>query len=112
MTEGQPAWAAFFIEWMHPASLLMAAALPCLRAFMRGLRGRRRRFVREYIVHDAAAGLLVPSFLALCLTAIKPDILQHVVGHPLQLAGLLGLVYTFSEILGKGPDGKDDDTVF
>lgn len=104
MTPGQPAWAAFFIDWMHPASLVMAAVLPFMRALVRKWYGRRFLWRREYIVHDAAAGLLIPSFLAMCLTALKPDLLQQVVGHPLQLAGLLGLVYTFSEVLGKGSD--------
>jgi hypothetical protein len=66
------------------------------------MRNQPKCFYMSFVVHDAFSGLALPSFIALCLTSVIPDLMDSIDPHSLQLAGLLGLIYTIAEIVGPG----------
>lgn len=95
-------FAALFVALLHPASVILAMVLPCVRAIIRKCRKTPKCFVLPLVVHDTFSGFAVPSFAALCLSPMLPDITSKLDGHTLQLAGALGIVYTLAEIFGPG----------
>lgn len=97
-------WAATFIDWMHPASLGFALLLPLIRACLRKHQGHLPCFHTSYVVHDIASGLTIPSFMALAISGVSPDVAKHVEGHAAQLAGLMGIVYTIGAIVKGHPN--------
>jgi len=68
---------------------------------------RRRAFKKSYLVHDAMAGLALPSFVALCVLPIAPSVREHLEPAHLFLSGLLGIVFVLNEAVS--PDGDEDD---
>lgn len=103
-------WAAAFIDWMHPAALTFAVLLPLVRAQLRKIQGHTPCFHTSYVVHDIASGLTIPSFMALAISGVSPDVAKHVEGHAAQLAGLMGIVYTIGAIIKGHPnDGKSSN---
>jgi len=97
-----PECAARYIEWLHPASLILAITLPCIRASIRKVRGNKA-FTTSNVVHDSLAGFTIPSFIALVLTPVFPNIAGSLDGHTLFFAGMLGIVFTIREIAEAGP---------
>ncbi len=97
-------WAAAFIDWMHPAALVFAVVLPLARAAIRKRQGQSPCFHTSYVVHDIASGLTVPSFMALAISGVSPEVAKHVEGHAAQLAGCMGLVYTIAAIFKGHPE--------
>ena len=97
-------WAAAFIDWMHPAALGFALLLPLIRALVRKQQGHLPCFHISYVVHDIASGLTIPSFIALAISGVSPDVAKHVDGHAAQLAGLMGIVYTIGAIAKGHPN--------
>ena len=93
-------WVAFVGDNLHSAGILLALALPMLRASVRRLRGVEKCFISRYVVHDIASGLSLPGFLALCLISIAPSLLAELDKHTLTLAGALGIVFILSELFG------------
>lgn len=98
---GQPEWAGAFVEALHPASIFCALTLPCVRAGIRKVRGRDKAFVRDQATHDAFSGLALPGFVALAISPMIPDVMKLLEGHNLQLAGILGVIFTIAQVLGK-----------
>lgn len=99
MTPGSPpvvGWAAEFISWMHPAAVILAIVLPLCTALIRRLSGHSPCFNTTFAFHDVAAGFTLPSFVALALSGMSPDIAKHVDGHASVLAGALGIIYTIA----------------
>lgn len=104
-----PAWAGVFIEWMHFAALVCAIALPLLRGVIRKINGHLPCFQTSFVIHDIASGLTLPSFFALALTGISPQLASHVEGHAAILAGLMGIAYTLANIIkGHGDEKRAD----
>lgn len=97
---------AHLVEYIHPASIALAALLPLIRACMRRVRGHRRCVVATLVFHDAASGLVLPWYLALVAIGISPEVIEHLKREPhvLQLAGLLGVIYTGKEVFGPDPE--------
>lgn len=91
-------WASLFVEWMHPSALICAVIFPLLRSIIRRFKSLEPCFQTSYVVHDAASGFTIPSFLALVLSGLSPDIMSHVDGHAAALAGTMGIVYTIGGI--------------
>jgi hypothetical protein len=92
-------WAQLFVDWMHPLALICAVLFPILRSIIRFLKKLTPCFQTSYVVHDAASGFTIPSFLALVLSGLSPEIMSHVEGHAAALAGTMGIVYTIGGIL-------------
>ena len=99
-------WAGIFISWMHPSALVFGIVLPLLRAAIRGAKGHRPCFQAHYVAHDVASGFTIPSFVALILAGVNPELASHVDHHAGVLAGAMGLVYTIGGVL-KGHHGED-----
>jgi hypothetical protein len=91
-------------EWIHPASLICAALLPNVRALIRRARINRPAYTTPLVVHDAMSGFALPSFFALCLLPIAPDLRPHLDTTHLVLAGVLGIVFVFSEVVSVEPE--------
>lgn len=96
-----PNWAAQFTGWIHPAALVTGTVLPFLRAAVNKLRNEQKCWNATIAAHDFAAGLVMPSFLALALSPMIPEFWKHVEPHAFQLAGAMGIVYTIAAIFGK-----------
>lgn len=91
-------WATEFIAWMHPAAVILAIALPLFTATVRRISGHTPCFNVTYAFHDVASGFTLPSFAALALSGLAPDIANHVDGHGAFLAGALGIIYTIASM--------------
>jgi hypothetical protein len=100
MTTAIPSWVAVVGDYLHVAGLALAILLPLLRAGVRRIRAASQCFITRYVVHDVAAGISLPSFVALCLTTVAPQLLTLVDKHSLTLAGALGVVFILSELFG------------
>lgn len=100
MTE-LPNWAAQFTSWIHPAALITGTALPFVRAAVKRIRKEQKCWNATIAAHDFAAGLVIPSFLALALSPLIPEFWKHVEPHAFQLAGAMGIVYTITAIFGR-----------
>jgi hypothetical protein len=92
-------WSGLFVEWMHPSAIILAVLFPVIRAVIRKNKNFTPCFSAHYVVHDAASGFTVPSFFALIFSSLSPNILPHVDGHSVALAGIMGVVYTVGGIL-------------
>jgi hypothetical protein len=92
-------WAVQFVEWLHPAAVLFAAAFPLLRAFVRRLSSMRPAFTHSNAIQDVAHGLVFPTFQALVLNPMIPGIMMKLDGHALQLAGVIAILTVIKEIL-------------
>ena len=101
MTLPPPEWAVTFIAALHPATVVSAALLPCLRALIRKVRKDTHCWTSVHAAHDFASGLALPSFIALVLSPMIPNAFQHLEGHTLQLAGGLGIMSTIIELFSK-----------
>lgn len=95
-----PEWAATFVSSLHPISLVFAAVIPCVRALVRFLRNEQKCWSAKNACHDVAAGLVLPSFVALTLFPMIPEIWRHVEAHVFTLAGAWGIVYMLAELFG------------
>lgn len=89
-------WATDFIAWMHPAAVILAVVLPLFAALIRRFSGHFPCFNTIFAFHDAAAGFTLPSFVALALSGMSPDIAKNVDVHSSVLAGALGIIYTIA----------------
>jgi len=113
MTGIDPQWIRTFLVWMYPSALVLAAVLPFSRALIRKCRNSDECFLGHFFVHDLAGGLTIPSFMALCLAPMFPEVWEHLQkndGHAVQLAGMLGMYYSISSIFApeKPPKQKPD----
>lgn len=91
-------WAPVFVEWMHPGAIICAILLPLVRALVLKVRGHGPCFQTALFAHDMASGFVFPSFLALALSGLSPEIAKSATGHAVELAGALGIVYTLAAI--------------
>jgi hypothetical protein len=96
-----PEWAAAFVGAIHPVSLALAVVLPCARAFIRKIRGEFKCWTAQRACHDAAAGFVIPSFIALTLFPMIPNVWKHLDPHVFQLAGAWGVIYMIAEIFNR-----------
>jgi predicted Na+-dependent transporter len=96
---GQPNWAALFVEWLHPAAIIFAIVFPLVRAVVRRITGTRPAFTHSNAIQDVAHGLVFPTFLALVLNPMIPNIMQKLDSHALQLAGVIAILTVIKEIM-------------
>jgi hypothetical protein len=101
--------------WLPISSLILGVVLPLSRIALRFLRGIEPYYSSKNSVHDATAGLTLPFFCGLVLSLIWPDILLKMDRHVLAVAGMLGVIYTLSDLVGDvsedtlmTPDGCND----
>jgi hypothetical protein len=91
------------VDYLYPAALLLAVALPCFRATVRLVRRVRPCFTARNFFHDAAGGLSLPYFVMLILSPLSPGVLAHIDSHAYVLAGLMGIIYTFADLMEAAP---------
>lgn len=97
-----PPLIADYVLYMHYAAVVLALCFPLVRWAVAGWRGRASYSVMT-ATHDGVAAGALPSLLAMVLSAITPDILQHIARAEYFGAGLLGLfssvahLFTFKE---------------
>ena len=96
-----PEWATTFVSNLHPISLALAPTLPCIRALVRFLRNEKKCWIAKNACHDAAAGLVLPSFVALTFFPMVAEIWRYVDAHVFTLAGAWGIIYMFAELFGQ-----------
>ena len=96
-------WMPHLLEWLLPAALVLAAIFPFLRAGIRKCQGVVPCFVSRNVVNDVAGGFLIPQYGVLILSPLYPAGLTHIEPHAFLLAGVMGFVYTLSDLMEKGP---------
>lgn len=90
--------AAHIAEWIHPAGLIRAVAIPLGRAILRRARGQTPSFVKAVLVHDAMMGMVAPTFVALCLSPIARGLLSELNPTTAFLAGVMGLFFLLENL--------------
>jgi hypothetical protein len=95
----QPSWAAFFVEWQHPAAVIFSVAFPLLRAIVRKLNQNLPCFTHGNVIQDFAHGLVFPTFAGMILLPMHPGLLQSLDSHAMQFAGGLAICQVIKEIL-------------
>jgi len=102
-----PAWVTVCVEWLPVGAVVLAVVLPVIRVCLRKFRGHQRAYQNTLFVHDMAAGVTLPTFFALAISPMAPDIVDTLERLVLCVAGLLGIIHTLRSVFERHDRAHD-----